>query len=100
MVVQKEKQDSSVIFHVSGELDTLSAPELEKAMAPELESATKLVLDLNDLQYISSSGIRVLLGAHKRMVGKGEMIILNPHTEIMEVFELTGLADVFDIRQE
>ncbi len=99
MVVQKERQGSTVTFNVSGELDTLSAPELEKAMAPELETADKVVLDLTDLQYISSSGIRVLLGAHKKLMGRGEMIILNPRAEIMEVFELTGLADVFDIRR-
>jgi anti-sigma B factor antagonist len=55
------------------------------------------VLDFKSLEYISSAGLRVLLGAQKKMQKIGSMKVTNVCEEVMEVFEMTGFADILVI---
>ena len=80
---------------VEGRLDTITAPELEKRIN-ELE-AKEIVLDLNNLEYISSAGLRVLLSAHKKFVKLDGLKVINVKYEVMEIFEMTGFADILNI---
>ena len=56
-----------------------------------------LILDLKGLEYISSAGLRVLLGAQKKMQKIGTMKVVNVCEAVMDVFEITGFADVLVI---
>lgn len=95
MNIEKELVGTNLSVKVSGRLDTMTAPELEKELKECYDSIAKLVLDFKELEYISSAGLRVVLGAHKAMNGK--MVVKNVNEIVMEVFEVTGFADILTI---
>ena len=82
---------------ISGRLDTLSSPDFEKEMTPAIEGVEELVIDLKDLDYISSAGLRVLLGLAQTMEDQGKMIVTNPNDAVMDVFSVTGFDDILTI---
>ena len=82
---------------VSGRLDTTTAPELEAAIKNSLEGVTKLIFDMNGLEYISSAGLRVLLTAQKIMSRQEGMTVKNCSAEIREIFDITGFTDILTI---
>jgi anti-sigma B factor antagonist len=84
-------------FTVEGRLDTNTSPELEARINEVIGNANKLIMDLGNLEYISSAGLRVLLGAVQQMEGKGEMIVRNLSQAVREVFDLTGFSRLFTI---
>lgn len=84
-------------FLLDGRLDTITSPDLEAKINEVVGDATKLTLDLSKLEYISSAGLRVLLGALQAMDGKGEMVVCNLTQSVREVFELTGFGRLFNI---
>ncbi len=97
MTITKEINGSKLLLKISGRLDTASSPELQEVLNNSLDGAASLVLDLKELEYISSSGLRVLLSAHKSMSGKEGMIVKNVNETVMEVFEITGFSDILSI---
>ena len=78
-------------------MDTVTAPELEAVMKESLDGVKELLLDFTGLEYISSAGLRVLLAAQKTMNKQGEMKLTNVNESIMEVFDITGFADILTI---
>lgn len=97
MTIEIKKNAQETIIQIAGRLDTTTAPVLEKKINEEANDAKNLVLDLNGLEYISSAGLRVLLGAQKKMQKIGSMKVKNVCAEVMEVFEMTGFADILTI---
>ena len=95
MTINVERDFELVTLVVTGRLDTTTAPNLE-AVINELSKDTKeLVFDLAELEYISSAGNRVLLGAYKKMnANHGIMRIEKANDIVHEVFEMTGLSDM------
>lgn len=98
MNINIEKVDNSTVFKLEGRLDTVTAPELEQAINNEGEALENLVLDFGGISYISSAGLRVLLGAQKKMNVQGSMELVNVCEDVMDIFEMTGFADVLTIR--
>lgn len=84
-------------FTLEGRLDTITSPDLEAKINEVVGDATKLILDLGSLEYISSAGLRVLLGAAQAMEDKGDMVVRNLTQSVREVFELTGFSNLFNI---
>lgn len=83
---------------VEGRLDTNTSPELEDVVSEKVTAEVKnLIFDMADLEYISSAGLRVILGAQKIMNRQGEMKIRNVNEMVMEVFEVTGFVDILTI---
>lgn len=80
---------------VSGRLDTLTSPKLEEEL--KLAGVEKLVFDLEKLDYISSAGLRVMLGAQKTMMAQGEMELRHVSQIVREVFDMTGFSSFFTI---
>lgn len=97
MQIQSFKKENELTMKISGRLDTLTAPKLEEAVMENLEGVTSLIMDLADLEYVSSAGLRVLLLANKWMKGKGPFILRNVTEEVKEIFEVTGFADIMNI---
>ena len=96
MTIEKNLNGTELTLTIVGRLDTTTAPILEQEVK-ELGGVTKLVLDFANLEYISSAGLRILLGAQKTMNKQGEMIIKNVNDTISEVFEVTGFVDILTI---
>ena len=97
MTMEIKKNAEVTIIEIVGRLDTTTAPALEKAINEDIGDAKNLVLDLKAVQYISSAGLRVLLGAQKKMQKIGIMKVVNVCEAVMEVFEMTGFADILVI---
>ena len=97
MNITKQLNGKELTIALEGKLDTTTAPELEQELEKSLDGVDKLVFDLKDMDYISSAGLRVLLSAHKKMIGKNGMLLKNVCEEIMEIFEETGFIDMFQV---
>mgnify|MGYP002524751520 CR=1 FL=1 len=97
MTINTTKNNDKVTFQISGRLDTTTAPELEKAVNELGEDAKELIIDMKELEYISSAGLRVLLAAQKKMKKTGSMKLSNVGETVMEVLEITGFSDVLTI---
>lgn len=98
MTITKKSQGAALVIVLEGRLDTSTAPELEAELNASLDGVTDLTLDLARLLYLSSAGLRVILGAQKRMNKQGSMTVTHVCEEIMEVFEITGFVDILDIK--
>ena len=95
--MNKKKDGKKLTYFLSGRLDTITAPDLEKDLTASTEEVGELVLDLEKLDYISSAGLRVLLSAHKNMSKKGSMKLIHVGPSLMEIFEVTGFSDILTI---
>lgn len=98
MNINIAKENDATIMRIEGRLDTTTAPELEKAINGEGETLKSLVLDFNGVDYISSAGLRVLLTAQKKMNVQGHMELNNVSEAVMDIFEMTGFADILEIK--
>ena len=97
MTIEIKKNADEITIEVVGRLDTITAPVLESTINENLGGIKTLVLDLGGLEYISSAGLRVLLGAHKKMQKLGAMKVTKVCQEVMEILEMTGFADILVI---
>lgn len=100
MTITKTKTEGALTLALEGRLDTTTAPELEAEMKASLEGVTSLVLDMKELAYLSSAGLRVILAAQKQMNKQGSMVVRHVNETIMEVFEVTGFTDILTIETE
>jgi anti-sigma B factor antagonist len=97
MTIEIKKNEKETIIEVGGRLDTITAPVLEKTIGENIGGIQSLILDFKGLEYISSAGLRVLLGAQKKMNGIGSMKLVGICEDVMEVLEMTGFADILTI---
>ena len=97
MTIDIKKIAEEITIQVTGRLDTITAPALDKTINENLGEIKNLILDFKCLEYISSAGLRVLLGAQKKIQQVGAMKLKNVCEEVMEVFEMTGFADILTI---
>ncbi|MBR4656249.1 MAG: STAS domain-containing protein [Oscillospiraceae bacterium] len=98
MELSTEKNGAELIVQLSGELNTLTAPELAALLDKELDGVETLTLDFKECDYVSSAGLRVLLGTFKQMKASGgDMCLVNVGENFMDVLQNTGLDAVFDV---
>lgn len=97
MDIQKTKNGASLTIAVAGRIDTTTAPELEAQIRQSLDGVEELYLDLAQVEYVSSAGLRVLLSLQKVMNKQGRMVVQNVGSTVMEVFEVTGFCDFLTI---
>ena len=95
--IETKRNASELTVVLYGRLDTNTAPELEAVLKTALEGVEELTFDLEKQDYISSAGLRVLLAAQKTMNRQGSMKVKNANEIIMEIFEVTGFADILTI---
>ena len=97
MNIETTVNATTATLKLIGRLDTTGAPALDAELDNCLKGATELVLDLEELSYISSAGLRVLLKAQKVMKTQGSMKLIHVGEGIMEVFDITGFVDILTI---
>ena len=97
MTIEIKKNAAELVLEITGRLDTITAPALEKTINENLGESKSLILDFKNLEYLSSAGLRILLGAQKKMQQIGSMKVINVCDEVMDVFEMTGFADILTI---
>ena len=97
MTINVERDFELVTLEITGRLDTTTAPNLESAIKELPEDTKELIFDMSGVEYISSAGIRVLLGAYKKMnTNHGIMRIEKANDMVREVFEMTGLLELLE----
>ena len=97
MEIIKNANGTELEITLAGRLDTMTAPELEGELKQSLNGIEALTLNFEKLEYISSAGLRVILGAQKAMNKQGSMKITNVNEDIMEIFDITGFSDILVI---
>ena len=97
MTVEKNLNEKTLTMKVAGRLDTTTAPDLEAQIIESLEGVEELIFDFEELEYISSAGLRVLLSSQKKMMNVGSMKVKKVPETIMEIFEVTGFSDILTI---
>ena len=96
--INKNLDGEKLMVALEGRLDTVTAPEFETELKDSLDAVTELIMDMKDLEYISSAGLRVLLACQKKMMKQGKMTVCNPNDVITEIFEVTGFSEILDIK--
>lgn len=98
MNVKVEEMDGKYIATLKGEMDTAAATEVEELLKPLYESNGKdVVIECKDLEYIASSGLRILLSILKGAKAVGSKVVLrNVSEDIKNVFQLTGFINIFE----
>ncbi len=97
MTINKISDGEKLTLAITGRLDTNSSPKLEAELRQSVDGVTELFFDFSEVEYISSAGLRVLLAAQKVMNRQGSMKLIGVSDEVMEVFEITGFADMLTI---
>ena len=97
MTITKTLTGKTLAVVLEGRLDTVTAPQLDAELKADIGGVEKLSLDFSKVEYISSAGLRVLLGAQKVMNKQGEMVVRNTNETIQEIFDITGFADLLTI---
>ena len=95
MKINFNKNNDTLTIALDGRLDTTTAPELEDFLGKNYDGTGSIVIDCEKLMYVSSAGLRVLLGTQKKT--KGAMKLTNVCELVMEVLEMTGFADILVI---
>ena len=93
MNINKSANGTELTMAIVGRLDTVTAPEFEAELKASIGGVESLILDLAELEYTSSAGLRIILMAQKIMNKQGKMIVRNVNESVMEVFDITGMAD-------
>ena len=97
MNIEQKRNGSALTIAPEGYLDTTTAPELKAVLETALAGVKELTFDFEKLEYISSSGLRLLLYADRVMSKHGDMKVIHANNIIQEIFEVTGFADVLTL---
>ena len=97
MEIKKEQNGPVLKISLSGRLDAVTAPDLDKVVQNDLAGVTELTLDFTELVYVASAGLRVLLLAQKRMKKQGFMKLTHVNKDVKDVLEMTGFIDFLTI---
>lgn len=98
MEIRKEKNGNALILHLSGKLAIKEAQVLDQVVRSELSGITDLTLDMTEVPYISSAGLRVLIIAQNMMDEVGGTLTITHVSEMVgSVLELTGFSDFMKI---
>ena len=94
MNIKKKKEGNTLFVKISGRVDTATSPEVDSYINENLDGVTELILDFEEVNYVSSAGLRVLLSLHKKMSAKEGMKLVNVNEAVCDVFEVTGFDEI------
>ena len=98
--IKTERDGDHLTVALVGKLDAVTAIDLDKFMAKELEGVKNLTIDLKDLSYIASAGLRILLKTQKRMNNQGFMFVKNIQREVRTVMDMTGFSRLRTLEED
>lgn len=98
--IKKISDGSKLTVALVGRLDAVTAIQFDKDLSKSLDGVKDLVIDLSELDYIASAGLRILLKMQKRMNNQGNMYIKNVKREVREVLDMTGFSRLLSMEEE
>ena len=96
-IEKKKFGTSELLVKLSGRIDITSTPELEQEVNSEIDSISYLTIDMSEVGYISSVGLRALLSFQKKLDSKGQMRITNVKPDVLEIFKMVGFDKILNI---
>lgn len=100
MELQKFFDGTALTVQISGRIDAVTALELDKDLSATLNGVSNLTVDMADVEYVSSAGLRTLLKIQKRMDKQGSMQIKNIRENVREVLDMTGFSNFLTIAED
>lgn len=98
MEIEILQENGTVTVNIAGRVDTVTAPELEKGVKPYIGEGVEMVFNCGKMDYISSSGLRVVLATHKQVTATGgKFMVTNLNAEVKSVFDLTGFSRIITL---
>lgn len=92
------KENNASIVKIIGRLDTVTSPDLDRAVKPLIEMGATVIFDCEQMEYVSSSGLRVVLATHKQLASVGgRFAVRNLNREVRTVFDMTGFSRMLTI---
>ena len=85
------------VYQIGEQLDSFNSQEVQDGIKAIMDKGSNVVIDMTACDYISSTGLRVLLSAQKIMAQQGTMKVIHVNETIMEIFEVTGFSDILTI---
>jgi anti-anti-sigma factor len=99
MDLEIEHQDTITVVHASGDLNAASCGKVEEALTALIEQGhVRLVLDLAQVRYVSSAGLRVFLLIAKRLGGKGAFVLSRAAEPVKQVLDMTGFSSIINVQ--
>ena len=96
MEIQDRKHGDITVVEIHGDIDTNTAPEAQEHILPLLGSGAKLLLEVTDVGYMSSAGLRVMLLLYRRVASQdGRIVLVGLSDEIRDTMEVTGFLGFF-----
>ncbi len=96
-IEKKKFGTEELLVKLSGRIDVTSTPEIEQEVNSEIDGLSYLTIDMSEVDYISSVGLRALLSFQKKIAPKGEMRVTNVKSEVLEIFKMVGFDKVLNI---
>ena len=97
MEVKKHSEQDKVVISIIGEVDSSNVADLEKSLNSAILDQTNVIIDLGEMEYVSSAGLRVFLMIQKKMNEQGELLIRNMNEEVMDIFTVTGFTKLLNL---
>lgn len=97
MEIKKTADGNVLVLAVSGRLETVTAPQLDAEIQAIPDYVSELLMEISELEYVSSAGLRVVLVAHKKMKSRGgSMKISGANASVKKVFDITGFSPILN----
>ena len=99
MTIEEIKEENGIRLCIDGKIDTLTSPEFQNAVLKSFQKTTTLVIDMENVSYVSSAGLRTLIIGQRTAEAKGgHLSVINASDSVKEVFRVTGFQKVLDIQ--
>ena len=95
--ITTKRNDENLLVRLEGQLDTVTTPQLKSTLSTGMDGVSHLTLDMEELDYVSSAGLRLLLAIEKELGKTGRMDIIHVNEIIRDAFDVTGLLDIFHV---
>ena len=97
MGYELKRDGSDATLKIQGHLDIKTSPEIDKWLGSQLDDVSSLTIDLAQVDFVSSMGLRLLLSLQKRMSKQGSMRVINTQEQVMDLFDKTGFDQILTL---
>lgn len=100
MEINLKTVEQIIVVEIIGNIDGKTAPQVQEQISPLIQAECKIVLDMTQVAYMSSAGLRLMLTTHRRVSSnKGQVILAGVSTEIQETMSATGFLGFFTVQE-
>lgn len=100
MTIETEKKEDGILLKIQGRIDTVTSPQLQMEILNAFQKANRVVLDFEQVEYVSSAGLRALLIGEKTALAKnGKLLLTHVANVVQTVFDMTGFSKILTVEE-